>query len=65
METCLRDLHLNWCVLCLDDINIFSMMPKEHIAHLQGVFEKLETASLKLNLASVSSLRLTLASWAI
>ena len=31
METCLGELHLNWCIIYLDDIIIFSKMPQEHL----------------------------------
>ena len=31
METCLGDLHLNWCIIYLDDVVIFSRMPEEHL----------------------------------
>ena len=31
METCLGDLHLNWCIIYLDDIVIFSRTPEEHL----------------------------------
>ena len=48
MESCLGDLHLNWCIIYLDDIIVFSEMPKEHIERLRGVFSKLVQASLKL-----------------
>ena len=48
METCLGDLHLNWCIIFLDDIILFSKLPKEHIKCLRGVFEKLTMAGLKL-----------------
>ena len=41
MESCLGDLHLNWCIIYLDDIIIFSKTPEEHIERLRGVFEKL------------------------
>ena len=34
MESCLGDLHLNWCIIYLDDIIVFSVMPKEHIERL-------------------------------
>ena len=34
METCLGDLHFSGCILYLDDIIIFSKMPKKHITHL-------------------------------
>ena len=48
MENCLGDLHLNWCIIYLDDIIIYSRTPEEHIKHLKGVFEKLKAAGLKL-----------------
>ena len=48
MESCLGDLHLNWCIIYLDDIIVFSKTPKEHIKRLRGVFSKLVQASLKL-----------------
>ena len=31
METCLGDLHLNWCIVYLDDVVIFSGTPEEHL----------------------------------
>ena len=31
MENCLGDLHLNWCIIYLDDVVIFSRTPKEHL----------------------------------
>ena len=31
IETCLGDLHLNWCIIYLDDVVIFSRMPEEHL----------------------------------
>ena len=31
MESCLGDLHLNWCMIYLDDVIVFSKTPKEHI----------------------------------
>ena len=48
MENCLGDLHLNWCIIYLDDIIVYSKMPEEHVKHLRGVFEKLSEAGLKL-----------------
>ena len=48
MESCLGDLHLNWCIIYLDDIIIFSKNPDDHITRLEGVFEKLVKAGLKL-----------------
>ena len=48
MESCLGDLHLNWCIIYLDDIIVFSETPQEHIKRLRGVFQKLASAGLKL-----------------
>ena len=48
MESCLGDLHLNWCIIYLDDVIVFSKTPKEHIDRLHGVFHKLFLAGLKL-----------------
>ena len=48
MESCLRDLHLNWCIIYLDDVIVFSKTPKDHIERLHGVFHKLFLAGLKL-----------------
>ena len=48
MESCLGDLHLNCCIIYLDDIIVFSETPQEHIKRLYGVFQKLASAGLKL-----------------
>ena len=48
VETCLRDLNLNWCIIQLDDIVIFSEDPSCHLVRLEAVFKKLEYARLKL-----------------
>ena len=40
-ENCLREIHLQWCIIYLDNIIIFSKTPKDHIDHLRGVFNKL------------------------
>ena len=48
MEGCLGDLHLNWCIIYLDDIIIYSVDPDEHLKRLEGVFAKLASAGLKL-----------------
>ena len=42
------DLHLNWCIIYLDDIIVYSKTPEEHIECLEGVFKKLSKAGLKL-----------------
>ena len=48
MESCLGELHLDWCIIYLDDIIIFSRTPDDHITRLEGVLEKLAKAGLKL-----------------
>ena len=48
METCLGDLHLNWCIIYLDDVVIFSRTPEEHLERLDAVFTKIGEAGLKL-----------------
>ena len=48
METCLGDLNLHWCIICLDDIVIFSKDLASHLETLEAVFWKLEKVGLKL-----------------
>ena len=48
METCLDDLHLNWCIIDLDDVIVFSKTPEEHVECLAAVFDKISKAGLKL-----------------
>ena len=38
MEICLGDLHLNWCIIYLDNVVIFSRTPEEHLECLDAVF---------------------------
>ena len=49
MESCLGELHLNWCSIYMDDIIVFSRTPEEHIHRLTAVISKLRAAGLKLN----------------
>ena len=49
METCLRDLNLNLCIIYLDDIVIFfSKDLASHLERLEAMFQILEQAELKL-----------------
>ena len=34
MESYLGELHLMWCIMCLDDIIVFSKPPEEHLLRL-------------------------------
>ena len=45
---CLGDLNMNWCIVYLDDIIVFSDTKEEHIKRLEAVFQKLMAAGLKL-----------------
>ena len=48
MESCLGELHLNWCIIDLDNIIVFFTTPEEHLERLRGVFDKLAKGCLKL-----------------
>ena len=48
MESCLGELHLNWCIIYLDDVIVHAKTPQQHLERLKGVFEKLRKAGLKL-----------------
>ena len=48
MESCLGNLHLQYCIIYLDDIIVVSKTPEEHIKQLRSVFEKLDQAGLQL-----------------
>ena len=48
MHDCLGDLNMNWCIVYLDNIIIFSDTKEEHIKRLEAVFQKLMAAGLKL-----------------
>ena len=48
MDNCLRDLNMNWCIVYLEDIIIFSQDAASHIKRLKAVFfQKLAKAGLK------------------
>ena len=48
MHDCLGDLNMNWCIVYLDDIIIFSDTKEEHLKRLEAVFQKLSAAGLTL-----------------
>ena len=48
MDSYSGDLHLNWCIIYLDDIIVFFKILKEHIERLCRVYAKLASAGLKL-----------------
>ena len=47
MESCLGKMHLNWCIIYLDDVIIFSKTPEDHVERLWVVLQKLRAAGLK------------------
>ena len=48
MESCLGQLHLNWCIIYLDDIIVFNRTQEGHLHRVNAVFNKLKAAGLKL-----------------
>ena len=48
MEDCLGDLNLNWCIVYLDDVIVYSETPEQHLERLAAVFKRLSKAGLKL-----------------
>ena len=48
MESCLGEMHLNWCIIYFDDVIVFSKDPTAQLKGLRGVFQKLREVGLKL-----------------
>ena len=48
METCLGDMNMNLCIICLDYIVIYSKDPSSHLMRLAAMLQKLENAGLNL-----------------
>ena len=48
MEDCLGDMNMDWCIVYLDDVIVFSKTPDEHLERLEAVFQKLSATGLKL-----------------
>ena len=40
MKSCLGNVHLQYCIIYLDDIVVFFKTPKEYLARLRAIFEK-------------------------
>ena len=57
MQNCLGNLHVQYCIIYLDDIIVFSETPEEHLARLQAIFEKLKKAELKLKPSKCESFK--------
>ena len=48
MQSCLGNLHLQYCIIYLDDIIVFSKTQEEHLVRLRVVFKELKRTELKL-----------------
>ena len=48
MDLIMSGLHLEICLVYLDDIVVFAMSPEEHLTRLQAVFNRLKSAGLKM-----------------
>ena len=48
MQNCLGELNLTYCLIYLDDVIVFSEMPKEHLQRICVVFDRLREHGLKL-----------------
>ena len=48
MDNCLGELNMNWCIVYLDHIMIYSTYAASHIERLEVVFQKLAKVGLKL-----------------
>ena len=48
MQSCLGNVHLQYCIIHLDDIIVFSKTPQEHLVKLWAIFKKLKKAEFKL-----------------
>ena len=57
MQSCLDNLHLQYCIIYLDDVIAFSKTLEEHLTRLQAVFEKLKRAELKPKLSKCEFLK--------
>ena len=48
MQNCSGELNLTYCLIYLDDVIVFSEMPKEHLQRMCVVFDRLREHGLKL-----------------
>ena len=60
MQSCLGELHLQCCLVYLDDVVVFSRTPREHLDSLKKVLQKLEACGLKLRPEKCSLFRVKL-----
>ena len=50
MQSCLGKLQINWCLIYLNVIILYSKMLKDHLIHLRVVLQRLKDAIWKLKL---------------
>ena len=60
MESCLGELHLQWCLIYLDDIIVYSSTVDDHLKRLEAVFQRLIAAGLKLKASKCDLFRTSL-----
>ena len=48
MQSCLGELNLTYCLICLDDVVVFSEVPGEHLWRVRVVFDCLREHGLRL-----------------
>ena len=51
MQECLGELNLTYALIYLDDVIVFSRMPKKHLVRLRAVLERFLEHSLKRKLS--------------
>jgi transposase InsO family protein len=57
MQQCLQDIHLEQCLIYLDDIVVFSSTIEEHLERLRAVFNRLNSFGLRLKPSKCQFLR--------
>ena len=51
MQNCLRELNLQFTLIYLDDVIVYSRMQEDHLTHLQAVLDRFAHHGLKLKLS--------------
>ena len=57
MESCFGDLNLNWCIIYLEDVEVYAPTVKEHLKRMEGVFQKLKDAGPQVQTKQMSTLQ--------
>ena len=48
MQNCLGELNLQYALIYLDDVIVYSKIPEEHLKHLEAVLDRFAVSGLKL-----------------